>query len=365
MGNSCQSKHRQPVNVSSVLHALVYEWWVWHKESACKWRAPPSSRPHELECHVFLCLSDNPRHVVKVLNCPANPEDSFKDICGTATQIAISETKHKDYQSKRALKNFIPDWFAYKNGETCLVEDIDVEEEKRPFRLVYGPPLTSHATFIFAGKQVKQYLDREKRVGHKDEFFGPFGLVMRPNLEPHFYIRKGGKIVSYEGQKVRQGGRKPLTFVAKTMLATHPWPNSSPTTSSSRKKQSGNATNVLSAKQMALFMGCPRNIERERGERRNWTIADIERYFEELEQRHLGTRKFLGQYEALNERKNHGFTHLDQDTLFYKKVHGERQAAELHRIGLCLRKDPNDEIVIVPIPASRSIPGMSDKDSLY
>mmetsp|Transcript_23847 Transcript_23847/g.38323 ORF Transcript_23847/g.38323 Transcript_23847/m.38323 type:complete len:329 (-) Transcript_23847:237-1223(-) len=328
MGNSCQSKHRQ---------------------------APPSSRPHELECHVFLCLSDNPRHVVKVLNCPANPEDSFKDICGTATQIAISETKHKDYQSKRALKNFIPDWFAYKNGETCLVEDIDVEEEKRPFRLVYGPPLTSHATFIFAGKQVKQYLDREKRVGHKDEFFGPFGLVMRPNLEPHFYIRKGGKIVSYEGQKVRQGGRKPLTFVAKTMLATHPWPNSSPTTSSSRKKQSGNATNVLSAKQMALFMG----------ERRNWTIADIERYFEELEQRHLGTRKFLGQYEALNERKNHGFTHLDQDTLFYKKVHGERQSAELHRIGLCLRKDPNDEIVIVPIPASRSIPGMSDKDSLY
>jgi len=305
----------------------------------------PSSRPYEVECHVFLCLSENPRHVIKVLNCPANLEDSFKDICGTALQIALSETKHKDQQTKKALRNFIPDWFCYKNGETCLVEDIDVEEEKRPFRAVYGPPLTSHATFVFAGKHVKHYLDRENRYGQDEsEFFGPFGLVLRPNLEPHFYIRKNGKIISYEGQKVRQGGRKPLTFTAKVLLASHPPPSASPrrNTEGSLEKLS-NVSNVLSARQLAIFMG----------ERRNWTVPDIERYFEELSKKQLGITKSLQQYEGLPERKRHGFSHLDSDTLFYKKVIGERQEIELHRLGLCLRKQGGGIMSIIAKPVSR------------
>jgi len=286
MGNSCQSKLRQ---------------------------AAPSPRPKEVEAHVYLVLSDT--QVVQVLDCPANLEDSFKDICGTAIQIGLCETKHKDQYSKRALKQFIPDWFAYKNGETCFVEEIDIEEEKRPFNAIYGPPLTSHATFVFAAKSVKQYLDREQREGSKGEYFGPYGLILRPNLEPHFYFLKGGKIVSYEGQKVKQGGRKPLTFLAKVMLAQQ------------SSSSSSNATCVLSARNLAAFMG----------NRRNWTMGDIEMYFDELAQRNLGTKKKLEKFEGLAERKTHGFSSLHSDTLFYKKVVGERQEVELHKLGLKIR----------------------------
>mmetsp|Transcript_27904 Transcript_27904/g.49248 ORF Transcript_27904/g.49248 Transcript_27904/m.49248 type:complete len:346 (+) Transcript_27904:268-1305(+) len=343
MGNACQSKHRQ---------------------------ALPSSRPYEVEAHVYLVLSDS--QVLQVLNCPANLEDSFKDICGTAIQITLSETKHKDHASKRALKNFIPDWFAYKNGETCLVEDIEIEEEKRPFRSVYGPPLASHATFVFAAKSVTQYLDRERRNSGVGEFFGPFDLILRPHLEPHFYIRnKNNEIVRYEGQKIKQGGKKPLTFLAKVMLASQCSSSSSSnsqTTSTSNPNQpssrnssigaahtdahnrpsdsvqpndtnnASNASCVLSAKQLARFMG----------NRRNWQETDIQRYFNELCERKLGTIKCLKKFEQLGERKSVGFTHFDEDTLFYKTVEGDRQSLELHKLGLQLIRSESGKLEIAP-----------------
>ncbi|GAB5369546.1 hypothetical protein AAMO2058_001414300 [Amorphochlora amoebiformis] len=289
--------------------------------------AGPSQRPYEVEANVYLALSEN--HVVKVLDCPANTEDSFKDICGTAIQIAVSETKHKDHDSKRALKNFVPDWFAYKNGETCLVEEIDIDEDKKPFRAIYGPPLTSHPTFIFAAKKVTFFNDTETRTipEDSDEFFGPYGIIMRPRLEPHFYIKKQENIASYEGKKMRLEGAKPLTFQAKVMLAVSP---DGPTKS--------NVDCVLSAKQLAHFMD----------NRRNWFASDVERYFDELCRKNLGKKKVLEKYENLNERKKNGFTHLDADTLFYKTVGSQGQTVELHKLGLVLSTDENGVREIVP-----------------
>mmetsp|Transcript_23574 Transcript_23574/g.35310 ORF Transcript_23574/g.35310 Transcript_23574/m.35310 type:complete len:308 (-) Transcript_23574:93-1016(-) len=276
-------------------------------------QATPSTKPYELEGHVFIQLEE--KKCVKVMNCPMSLEDSFKEICGTAIVIANTETKLKDKALKKALKNFVPEWYAYKNGETCLVEEIEIGVDKKPFKPSYGSPLMSHPTFIFAGNNVKKFTDGETRSANDkdaDEFFGPFGEVARPVVEEHFYIRKGGKIVSYEGRKLKTDGFKPLTFLAKVMLAK---PSSSDVES--------NSTCVLSARQLSNSMG----------NRRNWTIKDIEGYFDQLSDRQLGSKKMLEQYKELEERKNRGL-HLHPDTLFYKKVTGERQTVELHKLGL-------------------------------
>ncbi len=298
MGNACRSKMR---------------------------RALPSSRPPQLEAHVFLVLSNT--LVVPVLYCPANMDDSLRDICGTATQIAVSETKLKDVHIKKKLLKFSPDWFAYKNGHTCLVEEIDIEE-RRPFSPFYGPPFISPATFIFAAREVDHFKDREQRQGHEQgEFFGPFGRIDRPDLGPHFYIReKGDKIACFEGQKVNVDSAKPLTFLAKVMLGRH------------AAATTANAECVLSATQLA----------HENTERRCWKPVDVIKYFDQLQARGLGTRREVLQGELLAERKANGITHISPDSFFFKRVKGKQQLLSLHKLGLELQVESGGTNVIVP-----------------